>query len=198
MEAEKPFTEQAPVLTQIFGDNLKIIRHTQDGFHTRTGIAYFDPIRDWLQGKAFVKLSSAPNQAGEVEIDEKNHDYLRSILGDIIPKAVFLESEVNGRPGFVVLAEFLRAAKSLSRDKNNPRLIDLYGKNNLVITKEGHVRYVDTSRVFFYEDLPYIVDMPQREEEAYKRILEECKRGHDEVRKIFCDVLHKRRKEKSG
>ncbi len=40
------------------------------------------------------------------------------------------------------------------------RVVDLYGLDNLVLDVDRKVRYVDSFRVFFYEDLLHIIDEP--------------------------------------
>jgi hypothetical protein len=50
------------------------------------------------------------------------------------------------------LERFLAAADAL-RLSDNPRLIDLYGLDNLVLDNNREIRYVDSFDVFFFEDM---------------------------------------------
>ena len=55
------------------------------------------------------------------------------------------------------LERFLEAAKHWYR-QDPPRVIDLYGIDNLVFDKNREIKYLDSFSVFFYEDLLYMVD----------------------------------------
>ena len=50
------------------------------------------------------------------------------------------------------LERFLNTADTL-RASDNPRLIDLYGLDNLVLDNNREIRFVDSFDVFFYEDM---------------------------------------------
>lgn len=56
------------------------------------------------------------------------------------------------------LQRFLGAARRWHRDEQ--KVIDLYGLDNLVLDRNREIRYLDSFRVFFYEDLLYVVDDP--------------------------------------
>jgi len=43
------------------------------------------------------------------------------------------------------------------RQGPNPRVIDLYGLDNLVMDKSRHIRYVDSYYVFFFEDMLHLL-----------------------------------------
>jgi hypothetical protein len=50
------------------------------------------------------------------------------------------------------LERFLTTAEAL-RTSDNPRLLDLYGLDNLVLDNNREIRYVDSFDVFFFEDM---------------------------------------------
>jgi hypothetical protein len=50
------------------------------------------------------------------------------------------------------LQRFIITAEAF-RQSDNPRLIDLYGLNNLVLDNNREIRYVDSFDVFFFEDM---------------------------------------------
>lgn len=54
------------------------------------------------------------------------------------------------------LALFIEAAQEIRNGQQ--KIIDLYGLDNLVLDKHMEVRYLDSFAVFFYEDLPYLID----------------------------------------
>jgi hypothetical protein len=55
------------------------------------------------------------------------------------------------------LERFLKAAREWYSQKN-PKVIDLYGIDNLVLDRNRQVKYIDSFSVFFYEDLLYLFD----------------------------------------
>lgn len=54
------------------------------------------------------------------------------------------------------LRRFLRAARAW-RQGPNPRLIDLYGLDNLVMDNQHRIRYIDSFYVFFFEDMLHLL-----------------------------------------
>lgn len=54
------------------------------------------------------------------------------------------------------LRTFVDQARSW-REGANPRVIDLYGLDNLVMDKGRHIRYVDSYYVFFFEDMLHLL-----------------------------------------
>jgi hypothetical protein len=54
------------------------------------------------------------------------------------------------------LAAFLGQA-SAWRSGPNPRVIDLYGLDNLVMDNRRHIRYIDSFYVFFFEDMLHML-----------------------------------------
>ncbi|MGB5465555.1 MAG: hypothetical protein WBM84_05675, partial [Sedimenticolaceae bacterium] len=54
------------------------------------------------------------------------------------------------------LEHFLNAARQW-RTGSNPRVIDLYGLDNLVMDNQRQIRYVDSFFVFFFEDMLHLL-----------------------------------------
>jgi hypothetical protein len=54
------------------------------------------------------------------------------------------------------LRVFLAQARAW-REGANPRIIDLYGLDNLVMDNRRHIRYVDSYYVFFFEDMLHLL-----------------------------------------
>jgi len=57
------------------------------------------------------------------------------------------------------LRRFIEVAKGW-RDSDNPRMIDLYGLDNLVMDNNYEIRFLDSFYVFFHEDMLHILDEP--------------------------------------
>ncbi|MDJ0806378.1 MAG: hypothetical protein QNJ78_06040 [Gammaproteobacteria bacterium] len=55
------------------------------------------------------------------------------------------------------LKRFVALTKSL-RQSDNPKLIDLYGLDNLVLDTNREIRYIDSFDVFFFEDMQHLFD----------------------------------------
>ena len=121
----------------------------------------------------------------EIQLLATHYRLLKAQLDDIIPDALFLITQINGRRNVCVLARainiwfnianpqnrdeaipllsespkaklqlecFLETARAL-READNPKLIDLYGLDNLVLDTNREIRYLDSFDVFFYEDM---------------------------------------------
>ena len=117
----------------------------------------------------------------------RDYRRLRAALGEMVPQAVFIASLVNARPSVVVLAsarepwfdlanpaheeearplferlkrardqlaQFVRAAREW---QSEGRLIDLFGRDNLVLDRNFDVAYLDSFGVFFHTDLLYAI-----------------------------------------
>jgi hypothetical protein len=57
----------------------------------------------------------------------------------------------------IQLRRFVEFVREL-QTSDNPRLIDLYGLDNLVLDKNHEIRYLDSFDVFFFEDMLDLVD----------------------------------------
>ncbi|MEN8180857.1 MAG: hypothetical protein ABFS39_19880 [Pseudomonadota bacterium] len=68
-------------------------------------------------------------------------------------EAIALLSE-NSK-AFNQLKRFLVTARSLQQS-GNPKLIDLYGLDNLVLDTNREIRYIDSFDVFFFEDMQHL------------------------------------------
>ena len=71
------------------------------------------------------------------------------------------------------LARFLNAARNW-RNTDNPRIIDLYGLDNLIMDNNREIRYLDSFYVFFHEDMLHILDEP--DPQLAEKILRSAKR----------------------
>jgi hypothetical protein len=65
------------------------------------------------------------------------------------------------------LEKFLESAREW-HSKENPKVIDLYGIDNLILDTNREIKYIDSFSVFFYEDLLYLFD--EVDEELKERI----------------------------
>lgn len=133
----------------------------------------------------------------DIRVLQKEYSMLRRALGNVVPRAIFIHSVVDGSPNVLVVAKAVQPWFNLANPVNEadaipllrrlPRarkklrrfvrvanrwyeeqglVIDLYGLDNLVLDVDRKIRYVDSFRVFFYEDLLYALDKadPELEE----------------------------------
>ena len=140
-----------------------------------------------------IKRHLEPCTLREIEILRRDYRLLRKRLGEIVPKTVFLATRIVGginclavaqavtpwfniaNPGneeeaiellrqnpraLAQLCSFIQAAGVWARQG---RIIDLWGLDNLVLDTEHRIRYVDSFRVFFYEDMQFLSDQPDDE-----------------------------------
>ena len=134
-----------------------------------------------------VKRHREPCDRRKVRAYQREYRRLRAALGRIVPDAVFVATRIDGEPSVVVLAEacapwfdlarpgnedearpllarmpnarrqlgrFTRAARAWA---DEGRVVDLYGRENLVLDRDLNVRYLDSFGVFFYEDMLHAV-----------------------------------------
>ncbi len=57
----------------------------------------------------------------------------------------------------IQLARFVSAAKSW-RQSSNPRVVDLFGLDNLIMDTNREIAYIDSFFVFFFEDMFHLID----------------------------------------
>ena len=106
---------------------------------------------------------------------------------EMVPPAMFVATRINGEENMIVLAEAHTPWFDLARPGNDGearpllihspkaraqlarfvrvarewagqgRVIDLYGRENLVLDRDRNVRYLDSFGVFFYADLQHAV-----------------------------------------
>ncbi|MCB1801940.1 MAG: hypothetical protein KDI82_09665 [Gammaproteobacteria bacterium] len=136
-----------------------------------------------------IKYPTERLTMGEARILFRQYRMLRKALGDIVPRALFVVSEIDGRENLLVLAQavnvwfnianplnreeaigllrehplawaqlktFVSAAQAW-REGDNPRVIDLFGLDNLVMDNQRQIRYVDSFYVFFFEDMLHML-----------------------------------------
>jgi hypothetical protein len=123
----------------------------------------------------------------KLKVLNREYRTLRDTLEEMVPAAVFVATRIEGEQNVVVLAQtctpwfdlarpgnadeaqpllarlpkaraqlarFVRAAR---RWADEGRVLDLYGRENLVLDRDRNVRYLDSFGVFFYESLLYLL-----------------------------------------
>ena len=69
----------------------------------------------------------------------------------------------------IQLARFVRAAKAW-RQSDNPRVIDLYGLDNLVMDNNRQIVFLDSFFVFFFEDMFHLIDGSDEDTELKDKV----------------------------
>ena len=69
----------------------------------------------------------------------------------------------------IQLARFVRAAKAW-RQSDNPRIIDLYGLDNLVMDNNRQIVFLDSFFVFFFEDMFHLIDGSDEDRELRDKV----------------------------
>lgn len=69
----------------------------------------------------------------------------------------------------IQLARFVRAAKAW-RQSDNPRMIDLYGLDNLVMDNNRQIVFLDSFFVFFFEDMFHLIDGSDEDRELKDKV----------------------------
>lgn len=155
-----------------------------------------------------IKYPSENFSFTEARILVRQYRALREALGDIVPQALFVVSEIDGQENLFVLAQavnvwfnianprnreeaigllrehplawaqlktFIAAARTW-REGENPRIIDLFGLDNLVMDNQRQIRFIDSFFVFFFEDLLHLLggerdhDLEEKVETSLKRL----------------------------
>jgi hypothetical protein len=121
----------------------------------------------------------------KLKVLNREYRTLRATLEEMVPAAVFVATRIEGEQNVVVLAQtctpwfdlarpgnadeaqpllarlpkaraqlarFVRAAR---RWADEGRVLDLYGRENLVLDRDRNVRYLDSFGVFFYQDMAH-------------------------------------------
>jgi hypothetical protein len=70
----------------------------------------------------------------------------------------------------IQLARFVRAARAW-RESDNPRMIDLFGLDNLIMDINREIHFLDSFFVFFFEDMFHLIDASE-EDNALKEKLD--------------------------
>lgn len=137
-----------------------------------------------------IKRHREPCSFREVVILNKEYQEIKDRLGTMVPKALFVTTEIAGIESAIVIAEavtpwfnianpsneeeaipllqklpaarkqlckFVEVARGW-RDSNSGKTIDLYGLDNLVLDVNRTIKFIDSFRVFFYDDLLHIID----------------------------------------
>ncbi|MGD8907792.1 MAG: hypothetical protein PVF13_08735 [Chromatiales bacterium] len=69
----------------------------------------------------------------------------------------------------IQLARFVRAAKAW-RNSDNPRMIDLFGLDNLVMDINRQIVFLDSFFVFFFEDMFHLIDNTEEDDGLKEKI----------------------------
>ena len=125
----------------------------------------------------------------DVRILARQYEQLRDALGNIVPRAMFVISCIDGQPNMFVVARAVNVWFNIANPRNreeaigllrenpvaraqlahfvntaykwregpNPRVIDLYGLDNLVMDNQRRIRFVDSFYVFFFEDMLHLL-----------------------------------------
>lgn len=136
-----------------------------------------------------IKYPRDRYQPSDVRLLVKQHRALREALGDIVPEALFVVTQVGGEPNLVVIARAVNIWFNIAnptnreeaigllhryplardqlgvfvkqvrrwREQPDPRLVDLYGLDNLVMDNQRRIRYIDSYFVFFFEDMLHLL-----------------------------------------
>ncbi len=77
----------------------------------------------------------------------------------------------------IQLARFVKAAQAWRRS-DNPKMIDLFGIDNLIMDTNREVRYLDSFFVFFFEDTFHLIDGSEEDSELKDKLELSVKRLH--------------------
>lgn len=69
----------------------------------------------------------------------------------------------------IQLARFVRAAQAW-RDSDNPRIIDLFGLDNLIMDINREIHFLDSFFVFFFEDMFHLIDESDDDDELKDKL----------------------------
>ncbi len=136
-----------------------------------------------------IKYPLDRHPIADARILARQHRMLREALGEIVPEAVFVMSQIDGQPNLFVIARAVNVWFNIANPRNreeaigllteypiaraqlgrfiaqahrwrsgeNPRVIDLYGLDNLVMDNQRQIRFVDSFYVFFFEDMLHLI-----------------------------------------
>ncbi|MEW8507678.1 MAG: hypothetical protein AB2598_13335 [Candidatus Thiodiazotropha sp.] len=77
----------------------------------------------------------------------------------------------------IQLARFIKAAQAW-RSSGNPKVIDLFGLDNLIMDTNREIRFLDSFFVFFFEDTFHIIDGCEEDTELRGKVELSAKRLH--------------------
>ncbi|MCG7877543.1 MAG: hypothetical protein JAY75_16520 [Candidatus Thiodiazotropha taylori] len=69
----------------------------------------------------------------------------------------------------IQLARFVKAAQAW-RNSDNPKMIDLFGIDNLIMDTNREIRFLDSFFVFFFEDTFHIIDGGEEDSELKDKV----------------------------
>lgn len=77
----------------------------------------------------------------------------------------------------IQLARFVKAAQAWRRS-DNPKMIDLFGMDNLIMDTNREIRFLDSFFVFFFEDTFHLIDCNDSDSELKDKVELSVKRLH--------------------
>jgi hypothetical protein len=149
-----------------------------------------------------IKRPFTDHSISEAGLLARHYRLLKETLDEIIPDALFVVTEINGKPSIFVLAKavniwfnianqqneeeatkllcrypkariqlarFVKAAQAW-RKSDNPKMIDLFGIDNLIMDTNREIRFLDSFYVFFFEDTFHIIDGGEEDEELKDKV----------------------------
>ncbi|MBT2971711.1 MAG: hypothetical protein KME56_17340 [Candidatus Thiodiazotropha sp. (ex Ctena orbiculata)] len=157
-----------------------------------------------------IKRPFSEHTISEAILLARHYRQLKETLDEIIPDALFVVSNINGKPSLFVLARavniwfnianqqneeeamkllcaypkariqlarFVKAAQAW-RTSDNPKMIDLFGIDNLIMDTNREIRFLDSFFVFFFEDTFHVIDGSEEDSELKDKVELSVKRLH--------------------
>ncbi|HEY5701013.1 MAG TPA: hypothetical protein VIT83_02880 [Gammaproteobacteria bacterium] len=103
-----------------------------------------------------LKVSKRPYRLPEIRVLGEEHRAIQSDLEDIVPKARFVATQVNRKPGVIVLVENCTPWFDLSNPGNEDEALPLIGRRNKA---RGQLRRFTTSARRWLDDESRIIDL---------------------------------------
>ncbi|MEW8586436.1 MAG: hypothetical protein AB2531_11790, partial [Candidatus Thiodiazotropha sp.] len=157
-----------------------------------------------------IKRPFTEHTISEAILLARHYRQLKDTLDEIIPDALFVVSNIDGKPSLFVLARavniwfnianqqneeeamkllcaypkariqlarFVKAAQAW-RTSDNPKMIDLFGIDNLIMDTNREIRFLDSFFVFFFEDTFHVIDGSEEDSELKDKVELSVKRLH--------------------
>jgi hypothetical protein len=149
------------------------------------GVIVRDGARHWVD--FVVKRHRFACGPARVRVFQRDYRRLREALHEMVPRALFVATRIDDAPNVVVLAEactpWFDLARPGTEDEARPllarmprarsqlarfvtaarawdaqdRVVDLYGRENLVLDRDHQVRYLDSFGAFFHADVLHLI-----------------------------------------
>ncbi|MEW8430175.1 MAG: hypothetical protein G8D61_10705 [gamma proteobacterium symbiont of Ctena orbiculata] len=149
-----------------------------------------------------IKRPFTEHTISEAILLARHYRQLKDTLDEIIPDALFVVSNIDGKPSLFVLAravniwfnianqqneeeamkllcaypkariQLARSVKAAQawRTSDNPKMIDLFGIDNLIMDTNREIRFLDSFFVFFFEDTFHIIDGSEEDSELKDKV----------------------------